>query len=443
MNKPHQPARKKMSDIKRSTLIVSIALVLTLLIGVLAITGLPLDSRGLYRIKSWVPFVSAANWPSSVPMGLGVGGGTYTEFTTTLPEGNTADKEAALDAAVSILQNRLTQKGYLDSIVKKTAEGNIRVEIPSAKDRDIVLADLVSSGDLKFSFPDGVFLEGSHVKSATVGTVANGNQQSIGVTVDLDARGTRALSDATTANSSKVMTVTMDGGTVLSMTIEEAIINGQIVISGISTLEDARNLAVILRSGALPVTLAKATAGDVAATQGDFFLQLFVIGGLVLMLACIAYFAARYVLGGLAFGWALWLHVIITYFAMAVFPMPQLTLLGLIGIALVFGLFVWANAIFLDKFSLGLRPGRMHKVSLKEGWQDVRVKVWKTHGVIAACALVLIILPIGFLHSFAYAVFYGTVSSLAVTFIASRALLYSFAHLTKMKAGLFGRVKNV
>ncbi len=442
MNKSQKPAHKKMSDINRSYLILAIALVLTLVVGVISITGLPLDSRGLYKVKSWVPFVSAANWPTSVPAGLGVGGGTYTEFTATLPEGSTEDKDAALNTTVSILKNRLTQKGYLDSVVEKTAEGNIRVEIPNAKDRDIVLASLASSGDLKFSFPDGVFLEGSHVKAATVNTTVSGSQRVIGVTVELDAQGTRALSTATTANASKVLTVAMDGTTYLSATIDEAIINGQVTFSGFATLEDARNVAAVLRSGALPVTLAKATSGDVAAAQGDFFLQLFVIGGLVLVLAAAVYFAARYLLGGLAFAWALWLHIIFTYFLLAVAPGAQMTLLGLLGIAFVFGLFVWANAIFLEKFSLGLRPGRMHRVSLKEGWQAVGAKVLKTHGIVAACALALIILPIGFLHSLAYTVFYGAISSLAVTFIASRVLLYSFAHITKMKAGLFGRAKN-
>ena len=442
MNKQHMPARKKMSDVNRSYLIVSIALVLTLLIGIISITSLPLDSRGLYKIKSWVPFVSADNWPTSVPLGLGIGGGTYTEFAATLPEGSTADKDTALNTTVSILQNRLNQKKYLDSVVTKTAEGNIRVEIPNAPDSITVLGNLLSSGDLKFSFPDGVFLEGGHVKSATVGTTVSGTQQVNTLTVALDAQGTRALSEATTANASKVLTVAMDGVTYLSTTIDEAIINGQITISGFATLDDARNVATVLRSGALPLTLEVATTGDVAATQGNILLQLFVIGGLVLVLAAAIYFAARYLLGGLAFAWAMWLYVIFTYFLLAVFPNAQMNLLGLIGIALTFGLFVWTSALFVDKFALGLRPGRMHKVSLSEGWQTVRARVWKVHGIIAACALVLIILPIGVLHSFAYAVFFGTVSSMAVTFIALRGFLYSFAHITKMKASLFGRVKD-
>jgi len=405
MNKQHKPAHKKMSVINRSYLIVSIALVLTLLIGIIAITGLPLDSRGLYKVKSWVPFVNASNWPTSVPLGLGIGGGTYAEFTATLPEGSIEDKDAALNTAVSILQNRLSQKKYLDSVVTKTAEGNIRVEIPNAPDSATVFGDLISSGNLIFSFPDGVFLEGNHVKSATVGTTVSGTQQVNTITVALDAKGTRALSDATTANASKVLTVAMDGATLLSTTIDEAIINGQITISGFSTLEDARNVAV-------------------------------------LVLAAAIYFAARYLLGGLAFAWAMWIHIIFTYFLLAVFPNAQLNLLGLIGIALTFGLFVWAGALFVGKFALGLRPGRMHKVSLSEGWQTVRLKVWKTHGIIAACALVLIILPIGVLHSFAYAVFFGTVSSMVVILITLRALVYSFAHITKVKASLFGRIKN-
>ena len=377
-----------------------------------------------------------------MPLGLGIGGGTYADFTATLPEGSIEDKDAALNTAVSILQSRLSQKKYLDSVVTKTAEGNIHVEIPNAPDSATVLGDLISSGNLIFSFPDGIFLEGNHVKSATVGTTVSGTQQVNTITVALDAKGTRALSDATTANASKVLTVSMDGATLLSTTIDEAIINGQITISGFATLEDARNVATVLRSGALPVALEVTTTGDAAPTQGSILLQIFVIGGLVLVLAAAIYFAARYLLGGLAFAWAMWIHIIFTYFLLAVFPNAQLNLLGLIGIALTFGLCVGAGALFVDKFALGLRPGRMHKVSLSEGWQTVRVKVWKVHGIITACALVLIILPIGVLHSFAYAVFFGTISSMVVTFVTLRALVYSFAHITKVKASLFGRIKN-
>ncbi len=439
MNKPEKPSRTKMSEEKRSYLFLAVVLVLTLVIGIVSITGMPLDSRGLYKLKSWVPFVSADNWPASVPLGLGIGGGSFVEYEAALPEGSVLDLDKALNDTVSILQTRLTSKGYLDSVVLKTAEGKIRVEIPNAKDRSDVLYVLSASGNLVFSFPDGTFLEGGHVKSASVRT-NTGSAQPV-VLISLDNQGTKALSDASTENAGNVLTIQMDGQTLASATVGEAIINGEITITTAS-IEGARNLVNVLRSGVVPVKLTQGTVGDVAATQGGGILNLFVIGGLVLMLAAMAYFVVRYMLGGVAVALALWIHVIFTYFLLAVFPMAQLTLPGLVGIALGFGLFVWANDLLLQKFALGLRPGRMHKVSLKEGWASVRQIVWKVHVACLAAALVLLVLPIGIFHSFASAALFAVGSSLLVTWIASRLILIHTARAVKKNPARFGHMKN-
>jgi preprotein translocase subunit SecD len=127
---------------------------------------------------------------------------------------------------------------------------------------------------------------------------------------------------------------------------------------------------------------------------------------------------------------------------MAVFPVTQLTLLGLVGLALGIALFVWTSVFLLDKFAQGMKPGRLHKASLHEGFRENQAKVWKIHGICIAASLVLLILPVGFLKSFAAAALASSVSSLLVTVAITRLLLFHAARLVKKNPERFARIKN-
>ncbi len=430
---------KKMSDVRKSAIFLAVALVLTLFIGVISVTGLPLDSRGLYKVKSWVPSLNANNWPSSNPLGMDLGGGTYMEYQAALPEGSNQSLDAAIADTVSILRGRLSERGYLEGSVLGTADGKVRIELPNTKDKAELLSLLSAGGKLTFSFPDGVFLEGNHIKSAVREKDASTAQPIVRMV--LDAQGTKALSDATTAHSGQVLTVALDGETLVSSTVANPIFNGEITISDFESVQAASDIANILRSGMLPVQLTQSGTGDVAPRLGSI-LQILVIIGLVLMLAVMAYMVVRFLLGGVASSWALLVDIILTFFLMAVFPVTQLTLLGLVGLTLGIALFVWTNIFFLDKFAQGMRPGRLHKASLHEGFRENQAKVWKIHGICIAASLVLLILPIGFLKSFAVTALASSVSSLLVTMVITRTLLFHVARFVKKNPERFVRVKN-
>jgi preprotein translocase subunit SecD len=430
---------KKMSDVRKSAIFLAVALVLTLFIGVISVTGLPLDSRSLYKVKSWVPSLNANNWPSSNPLGMALGGGTFTEYQAALPEGSSQSLDTSVTDTVSLLRNRLRERGYLEGSISNTADGKIHIELPKTKDKDELLSLLSAGGKLTFSFPDGVFLEGNHVKSAVREKDASTAQPIVRMV--LDAQGTTALSDATTAHSGQVLTVDLDGETLVSTTVEAPIFNGEITISGFVSEQAASDTANILRLGMLPVTLTQAGTGDVAPSLGNT-LQILVIAGLILILAVIAYMVIRFILGGVAASWALLIDIILTFFLMAVFPVTQLTLLGLVGLALGIALFVWTSVFLLDKFAQGMKPGRLHKASLHEGFRENQAKVWKIHGICIAASLVLLILPVGFLKSFAAAALASSVSSLLVTVAITRLLLFHAARLVKKNPERFARIKN-
>jgi preprotein translocase subunit SecD len=437
--KEQSKARKKMSVERKSVIFLAVVLVLTLFIGVISVTGLPLDSRSLYKIKSWVPSLNVSNWPSSIPLGIDIGGGTYTEYQAALPEGSNQTLDAALNDTVSILRVRLKERGYLEGSISPAADGKIRINLPKAKEKDELLSLLSAGGKLTFSYPDGAFLEGNHIKNAI--KEKDPSTALPIVRMLLDAEGTKTLSDATTAHSGQVLTVTLDGQTLVSTTLEAPIFNGEITISGFVSEQAASDTSNILRSGMLPAELTKAGTGDVAPALGGI-LQLLVIIGLILVAAAIAYMVFRFLLGGVAASWALLTDIILIFFLMAVFPVTQLTLLGIIGLVLGIALFVWTSVFFLDKFAQGLKPGRLHKSSVFEGFKDIQGTVWKVHGICIAASLLLLILPIGFLRSFAVAVLASSVSSLIVTMVITWLLLYHVARVVKKDPERFARIKK-
>jgi preprotein translocase subunit SecD/SecD/SecF fusion protein len=370
---------------------------------------------------------------------MSLGGGTFTEYQAALPEGSDQSLDALVTDTVSVLRNRLRERGYLEGSVSGTADGKVHIELPKTKDKDELLSLLSAGGKLTFSYPDGVFLEGNHVKSAVREQDASTAKPIVRMV--LDAEGTKALSDATTANSGQVLTVDLDGETLVSSTLEAPIFNGEITVSGFVSEQAASDTANILRSGMLPVTLTQSGSGDVAPGLGNT-LQVLVIIGLVLILAAIAYMVIRFILGGVAASWALLVDIILTFFLMAVFPITQITLLGLVGLLLGIALFVWTSVFLLDKFAQGMRPGRLHKSSLHEGFRENQARVWKTHGICIAISLVLLVLPIGFLKSFAVAALASSASSLLVTVAVTRLLLFHAARFVKKNPERFARVKN-
>jgi protein-export membrane protein SecD len=371
---------------------------------------------------------------------MALGGGTYTEYQAALPEGSSQSLDALANDTVSILRGRLTDRGYLEGSVSSTGDGKIHIDLPKTKDKDELISLLTAGGKLTFSFPDGVFLEGNHIKSAIREKDATTAKPIVRMV--LDSEGTKALSDATTAHSGQVLTVSLDGETLVSSAVENPIFNGEITVSGFVSEQAASDTANILRSGMLPITLTEAGTGDVAPGLGSA-LQIIVIIGLILVLAAIAYMVFRFLLGGLAASWALLVDIILTFFLMAVFPVTHITLLGIIGLVLGFALFVGTSIFLLDKFAQGMRPSRLHKASLHEGFRENQRKVWGIHGICIAASLVLLILPIGFLKSFAAAALASSVSSLAVTLVVTRLLLFHVARVVKRKPERFARVKNV
>jgi len=208
--------RKRMNAKTKAIIALSVVLVLTLVLGIVGVTGTKLDPRGLYRLKPWLPTTDAENWPSTLPLGLDLRGGVFVEYSAALPEESEANFDTLMEGTIGVIQQRLTDKGYAESTVQRMGVDGIRVEIPDVTDPSAVLDLIGTPAKMEFLDPDGnVFMEGSMVETATY-YYAEGDHQ---VAFTLTAEGATVFGQMTSANIGKTLTITLDGQTLIAPTV--------------------------------------------------------------------------------------------------------------------------------------------------------------------------------------------------------------------------------
>ena len=163
--------RSKMNRKTAAIISLSLVLVLTVAVGILSLTGMKLDSRGLYRLLPWVP--SPGNWPESISLGLDLKGGVYVEYEATLsPEQQAegADYAALMESTQQVMVQRLTDKGFAEATVTQIGNTGIRVEIPDVTDPAAVL-ELVYITFKVFPLMRNHFCKSVKARNATQSTI--------------------------------------------------------------------------------------------------------------------------------------------------------------------------------------------------------------------------------------------------------------------------------
>ena len=126
----------------------------------------------------------------------------WVEYSAEAPEGNDANFSALLDATVSAIQSRLTDKGYAESTVQVLGTSGIRVEIPDVSDPSEILNLIGEPALLEFKDPDGnTFMTGSDVRLAQAAMTQDGQWA---ISFQLTSEGTKLFADMTSKNIVKL-----------------------------------------------------------------------------------------------------------------------------------------------------------------------------------------------------------------------------------------------
>ena len=346
--KVNKRQRTKMNKRTAAIIALSVALVITIILGYVSLNGAWLDSRGLYKLLAWVPqaHVTKETWPKPIALGLDLQGGVFVEYEATMSDDLVKDGydfNTLLDNTMDIISRRLNDKGFTETSVSKVGSAGIRVEIPDVSDPSAVLDLIGSPAKLEFLDADGnVFMEGRHLKTATRTVDESGKPA---ISFALTTEGAQLFGDMTAKNIGKTITIQLDGKELMSPTVNEAIYGGNILVTGSFTEDQADTYALQLQSGALPLDLRQDKLDTISATLGDNALTTSVNAAIIGILLVMLIMVTRYRLAGALASWALCLYIVMMFVFIAVVAGFQLTLPGIAGFMLGIGLAVVAMVV--------------------------------------------------------------------------------------------------
>ena len=428
-------SNKKRGGRTGSIVALCIVLVLTVVLGVLGAAGWSIPPKGLYRVMPWLPNTDAEAWPQVLPLGLDLRGGMYVEYSAKAPEGTEANFEELMNGTMSIIQQRLADKGFTEANVQQIGGDGIRVEIPDVQD-DTVLDLIGAAAKLEFRDPQGnVFMTGDMVKTATY-YYAEGDHQ---VAFTLTDEGTKVFGDMTSKSIGQRIAIYLDGEELISPTVESAITNGSGVINGMGTAERATTIAAKIQSGALPLELTQQKVDKVSATLGRDAVSTSVKAAIIGILLVMALMIVRYRLNGVVASWALSIYVIVLFMLIAILHI-QLTLPGLAGVVLGIGMAVDANVIIFERFNEEIRAGKKVKIAVRTGFKNAMSAILDSNVTTLIAGVVLLVYGTGSIQGFARTLLLGVVVSMFSAILVTRFLMNRFVNAGCVKESLYTKV---
>jgi SecD/SecF fusion protein len=409
---------------KQSVISLIIMIVLTGLLGYTVIFGWGPTNTGSMR---------------NIRTGLDLSGGVSITYEAT--EANPSSEDMA--DTVYKLQQRVDQYSN-EAHVYRQGTNRISVEIPGVNDANTILEELGKPGSLQFKDSDGnVVLEGTDVASAEgVATTSqtSGERQYI-VELELTKEGTTKFAEATEANVGKQIAIVYDGETISNPTVNEAITGGKAEINGMSSIEEAKNLASNIRIGSLSLELNEIYSNVMGAQLGQealsSSLRAGVIGICLVMLLMLIFFR----ISGLASSWALLLFAMLDLLCINAFDVT-LTLPGIAGVLLTIGMAVDANVIIYTRTKEEIANGSNVKGAIRAGFSKAFSAIFDGNVTTLIAAAVLGALGTGSIRGFAITLAMGVVLSMFSALVLSRILSYMFYGLGVRDKKYYGEKKK-
>ena len=363
-------------------------------------------------------------WGDAISLGLDLRGGVYTVYQA--EDNGDPDFDTKMESTVSILTSRLTRQGFTEATVTRQGSDRIRVEIPNVSDPNQILTIIGKPAQLYFVDEDGNnLMEGSMVKNAQAAQDQDGKPC---IAFELTDEGAKIFAEATAANLGKTISITLDGETISRATVNTVIAGGKGEITGNFTADEAKNLATLILSGALPLNLTQLEVSAISATLGvealDRAIQAGVIGVILVML----FMLFRYRLCGLVADIALTIYIMIVVLLLALTG-AQLTLPGVAGIILGIGMAVDANVVIFERIREEVKVGRPIGSAVRKGFSNALSAIIDSNVTTIIAAVVLYAFGTGSVRGFALTLGIGVATSLFTAVFVTHKLLDIFADM--------------
>ena len=370
-------------------------------------------------------------------------------------------RDLAVRQGVETIRNRVDQFGVAEPTITRQGEDRILIQLPGLQDPDRAKALIGKTAHLEFRLLDErtsaedaqagrlpetsevlyqrridketkaerkipyvvqkrTLLTGAELSRAEVNADPNspGNWQ---VAIEFNAVGARIFGETTEGNVGKHLAIILDGTVYSAPRINERIPGGRAVITGTFTIEEARDLAIVLRAGALPAPVTVLEERTVGPSLGADSIRQGVIAIMASAVLVFLFMLVYYRLSGLIADVALGLNLLILVASMAAFG-ATLTLPGLAGIALTIGMAVDTNILIFERVREELRVGKSPRAAIEAGFSRAFRTIIDTHVTVLVTAAILYNFGTGAVKGFAVSLFVGLVGSLFTAVFFTRLL---------------------
>lgn len=403
------------------------------------------------RFVRWTP-----EWQSpriGVNLGLDLQGGSYlvleAQDTSTVKV-----TPGAVDAAMRVIENRIDQLGVAEPTLQRQGSRRIVVELPGIQDPERAIALIGKTALLEFvdtqltqvpqgarwstdgktvTLPEGagasqtltlakkVVLTGADLADAQASFDENTTEPI--VNFQFKGKGAKTFEDFTGANVGKYLTIVLDNEVISSPVIRDRITGGRGQISGgFTDITGARDLAVLLRGGALPVPVDVVERRSVGPTLGRDSLDRTLRAGIVAMAMVLLFMVLLYGLPGLLADMALLMYGLFLLGALVSLG-ATLTLPGIAGFILSVGMAIDANILIFERIKEELRSGKTLRAAIGGGWSRAWSAILDSNVTTLIGALVLFSLGTGPVKGFAVTLAIGVTISMFTAIVITRILV--------------------
>lgn len=379
-------------------------------------------------------------------------------------------RELAVRQGLETIRNRVDQFGVAEPSIQQQGENRILVQLPGVQDPARAKALIGKTALLEFKMVDErtdpetalkagpppgteilyqrrvdketreerkvpflvqkrAAITGRDVSTARVSIDQNTSEPY--VSVDFNAAGARAFSELTDANVGKRLAIVLDGNVHSAPQIRERIPSGRAQITGGFTTDEATDLAIVLRAGALPAPVQVLEERTVGPSLGADSIRQGIIAILASTALVCVFMLVYYRVSGFIADVALGLNLLLLMATMAGFH-ATLTLPGIAGIALTIGMAVDTNILIFERIREELRAGKTVRGAIDAGFARAFKTVIDTHVTVLVSGLILFQFGTGPVKGFAVTLMIGIAVSLFTAVFFTR-LIFDLLYMGQRK----------
>ena len=359
---------------------------------------------------------------------------------------------SALKQSIEIVRRRIDDVGTKEPTILQRGEKRILVELPGLKDPERIKSllgktaqlnfrlvsdnnefgvdKLISENGEKLNISKRIIMSGENLIDAQPSIQNQNNEPTVSFT--LDRLGAQKFGRATTDNVGKRLAIVLDGEIVSAPNINEPITSGNGMISGNFTFQEATDLALLLRSGALPTPLTVVEERTVGPDLGEDSIKSGITSLIVGFVLVILFMIYKYKIFGLIANTALIANLLMLIGVLTILE-ATLTLPGIAGIILTVGMAVDANVLIFERIKEELKTEKSSIHAFDSGYSRAKITVLDANITTLIAAIILFAFGSGPVKGFAITLGIGIITTLFTAYFLARHLTSLVVLNTKNK----------